>query len=388
MLTSLAIEGYRSIRSLVVPLAPLTVATGANGSGKSSLYRSLRLLAAAGRDGAVAALAREGGLASTLWAGPEAGSPRSGPAQGTVRKNPVALKLGFASDADGFGYAIDFGLPVPAGRSMPPSLFGRDPVIKAESLWSGPMLRQGALLTERRGPVVRVRTDDGWRILERPLAPWESMLAEFGDPDATPELLGLRAELRDWRFYDAVRTDAAAPARQAAVGTRTPILASDGADLAAALRTIQEQEPTPRLAAAIDRALPGSRVEIEDRGGRFALLLRQPGLLRPLEAAELSDGTLRYLVWAAALLSIRPASFLALNEPETSLHPAVIGALAELLVDASSESQLVVVSHSAALVDALEEAGATVHRLEKHDGETMLAGQGRLDGPPWHWPAR
>ncbi|MEO5534530.1 MAG: AAA family ATPase [Pseudolysinimonas sp.] len=386
MLTALAIEGYRSIRELVVPLAPLTVVTGANGSGKSSLYRSLRLLAAAGRDGAISALAREGGLPSTLWAGPESGAPKSGPTQGTVRKGPVALRLGFSSDSDGFGYAIDLGLPIPQGA--PPTMFGRDPVIKAESLWSGPVLRPASVLTERRGAVVRVRGDDGWRILDRPLAPWESMLAEFGDPDATPELLGLRAELRDWRFYDAVRTDAAAPARQAPIGTRTPILASDGSDLAAALRTIDEQGHSPILAAAIDRALPGSRLEIDDRGGRFHLQLRQPGLLRPLEAAELSDGTLRYLVWVAALLSTRPATFLALNEPETSLHPSVVGALAELLVTASERSQLVVVSHSVALVTALEDAGATIHHLEKVAGETKLHGQGSLDAPPWSWPSR
>lgn len=384
MLETLAIEGYRSIRDLVVPLHRMTVVTGPNGSGKSSLYRALRLLAAAGRDGAIAALAREGGLPSTLWAGPEAGARSGG--QGTVRRNPVALRLGFAADAGGFGYAIDLGLPIPHGD--PPSMFGRDPVIKAESIWSGPVLRPGSLLTERRGPVVRVRGDDGWRTLDRPLAPWESMLAEFGDPEATPELLGLRAELRDWRFYDAIRTDADAPARREAVGTRTPILASDGSDLAAALQTIREQGEPGRLAAAIDRALPGSRVEVEDRGGRFALLLRQPGLLRPLEAAELSDGTLRYLVWVAALLSTRPASFLALNEPETSLHPSVIPALAELLVAASEESQLVVVSHDAGLVAALDAAGAVVHRLEKTDGETRLAGQGLLDAPAWHWPSR
>jgi predicted ATPase len=387
MLTSLAIEGYRSIRSLVVPLAPLTVVTGPNGSGKSSLYRSLRLLAAAGRDGAVAALAREGGLSSTLWAGPENGSPRSGPVQGTVRKNPVALKLGFAADADGFGYAIDFGLPVPPGASIP-TMFGRDPVIKAEAVWNGPILRPGSLLSDRRGPTARVRGDDGWRTLGRTLAPWESMLAEFGDPDATPEILGLRADLRDWRFYDAVRTDAAAPARQTTIGTRAPILASDGSDLAAALQTIREHDDSGELDAAIDRALPGSRFSVEDRAGGFALLLHQPGLLRPLEAAELSDGTLRYLIWAAALLSTRPATFLALNEPETSLHPGVVEALASLLVTAAERSQLVVVSHSAALVTALEEAGATVHRLEKSDGETVLAGQGRLDGPPWSWPSR
>jgi predicted ATPase len=383
MLTSLAIEGYRSIRDLVIPLAPLTVVTGANGSGKSSLYRSLRLLAAAGRDGAVAALAREGGLSSTLWAGPESGAPKSGPSQGTVRRGPVALRLGFAADAEGFGYAVDFGLPAP-GITM----FGHDPIIKAEAVWNGPVLRPGSLLSDRRGPIARVRTDGAWRTLERTLAPWESMLAEFGDPQSTPELLGLRAELRDWRFYDAVRTDAAAPARRIAIGTRTPILASDGSDLAAALQTIREQGNETELTTAIDRALPGSRVEIEDRAGGFALLLRQPGLLRPLEAAELSDGTLRYLIWVAALLSTRPATFLALNEPETSLHPSVVEPLADLLVTAAERSQLVIVSHSATLVAALEEAGAVVHRLEKTAGETRLAGQGALDAPPWAWPAR
>ena len=71
MIATLAVENYRSLRHLVVPLAPLTVVTGANGTGKSSLYRALRLLADAARNGAVAALAREGGLPSTLWAGPE-----------------------------------------------------------------------------------------------------------------------------------------------------------------------------------------------------------------------------------------------------------------------------------------------------------------------------
>ncbi|WP_435185463.1 AAA family ATPase, partial [Amycolatopsis thermoflava] len=71
MLTTLAVENYRSLRDLVLPLSRLTVVTGVNGTGKSNLYRALRLLADAGRNGAVAALAREGGLPSTLWAGPE-----------------------------------------------------------------------------------------------------------------------------------------------------------------------------------------------------------------------------------------------------------------------------------------------------------------------------
>ena len=111
MIITLAVSGYRSIRDLVLPLDRLTVITGANGSGKSSLYRSIRLLAEVAQGGVIGALAREGGLQSTLWAGPESFSRamKAGqlPVQGTVRTGPVSLKLGFA-DED-YGYAIDLG---------------------------------------------------------------------------------------------------------------------------------------------------------------------------------------------------------------------------------------------------------------------------------------
>src|SRR5690606_25393801 len=126
VLTTIAVQGYRSLRDVVLPLADLTVVTGANGSGKSSLYRVLRLLAAVARDGAVGGLAFEGGLPSTLWAGPETISREvreEGRVQGTRRSASVALRLGFASDT--FGYAIDFGLPQPMRTA-----FALDPEIK------------------------------------------------------------------------------------------------------------------------------------------------------------------------------------------------------------------------------------------------------------------
>ncbi|HEY2062872.1 MAG TPA: AAA family ATPase, partial [Amycolatopsis sp.] len=158
MLTTLAVENYRSLRNLVLPLSRLTVVTGANGSGKSSLYRALRLLADAARNGAVAALAREGGLPSTLWAGPESvgRAVREGraPVQGTRRTKPLALRLGFSGDE--FGYALDLGMPAPLG-----SLFDLDPEFKRECLWSGPVLRPATLLADRAGPVVRTRDETG-----------------------------------------------------------------------------------------------------------------------------------------------------------------------------------------------------------------------------------
>ena len=104
------------------------------------------------------------------------------------------------------------------------------------------------------------------------------------------------------------------------------MLSNDGADLAAALQTIIEIGDAEGLAQAVDDAFPGSRIKIQGKGGRFEVSMRQHGLLRPLAAAELSDGTLRYLLWIAALLSPRPAELLVLNEPETSLHPDLLPA--------------------------------------------------------------
>jgi predicted ATPase len=384
VITTLAVENYRSLSRLVVPLERLNVITGANGTGKSSLYRALRLLADAARGGAVAALAREGGLRSTLWAGTE------NPAQGAGRSGPVGLRLGFAGDE--FGYAVDFGHPIPDG-----SLFDLDPEIKVETTWAGPVLRPAAVLSERKGPAVRTRTADGdWHRSAGELRPYDSMLSEFADPQLAPDLLRLREHIRSWRFYDHVRTDAQAPARAAQTGTRTPVLGHDGADLAAALETIRETGNRKALEEAVDAAFPGSMLSIESRGGRFELGLQQPGLMRPLAAAELSDGTLRYLLWTAALLTPRPPALLVLNEPEASLHPELLPPLAELIVTAAQDTQIVVVTHAADLAGELERCSVR-HRLDVNAmelvkdeyGRSEVAGrEGVLDQPPWHWPKR
>jgi predicted ATPase len=386
VITALAVENYRSLRRLVLAVGRLNVVTGPNGSGKSSLYRALRLLAGSASNGAVAALAREGGLESAMWAG----SPDEGRSMRSGRGRPLVqggaerrLLLGFAGDE--FGYAIDLGVPPPAG-----SMFGSDPEIKAESVWAGPVLRPAAVLAERGASgAVRIRTaDGGW---DRPpgfLKPFDSMLSEIADPQRAPELLVLRERIRSWRFYDHLRTDAQAPARAAQIGTRTPVLSHDGADLAAALQTIREIGDVEALDEAVGHAFPGSRVEVTAPGGRFELSLRQPGLLRPLRAAELSDGTMRYLLWAAALLTPRPPELLVLNEPETSLHPGLIGPLADLITAASAKTQIIVVTHAQPLVTAFREGSARVLELVKEDGRTLLDGQGILGEPAWHWPRR
>jgi predicted ATPase len=387
MLTTLAIYNYRSLRNFIVPLGPLNLITGANGSGKSNVYRALRLLADTAQGRVIASLALEGGLSSTLWAGPEgiARSVKRGEhaVQGTVRKEPVSLRLGFAGDP--FGYAIDLGLP---GSSS--SAFALDPEIKRECIWAGPVLRMASLLVDRHGSAVNRREEDGeWSASSLRLSSFDSMLAQFADPRNAPEMLALREQIRSWRFYDHFRTDAGAPARAMQIGTHTPVLANDGADLAAAWQTITEIGDPQQLDAAVEDAFPGARVVIEGTGGRFELAMQQAGLLRPLKAAELSDGTLRYLLWIAALLTPRPPGLLVLNEPETSLHPDLLPPLARLIAQAAENSQLFVVSHAPQLIAALTKHRSCTHlNLEKRLSATRVAEMGDYDHPTWHWPER
>ncbi|MDQ0475363.1 AAA family ATPase [Labrys wisconsinensis] len=384
MITALAISGYRSLRDIRLGLGRLNVVTGANGSGKSSLYRALRLLADVAQGRVIHSLAVEGGLPSVLWAGPEAFSramKRGEQAvQGTVRKGPVSLKLGFGSTE--YGYAIDLGLPVPSH-----SAFGRDPEIKAESLWLGGRAGRTNVLAVRNGPSVRLRADTGeWRQAFQHLAPFDSMMTHCSDPREGLDLLVLREEMRNWRFYDHLRTDREAPARYPQVGTRAPVLAADGADVAAAVQTIHEIGGG-ELDEAVADAFPGAALSVADRDGTFALEMHQPGLLRPLRAAELSDGTLRYILLAAALLSPRPPALMVLNEPETSLHADLVAPLARLIARASGRTQVVVVSHAEALVAALgREADCRRIVLEKRLGETVADDED--DRPAWVWPSR
>jgi predicted ATPase len=387
MFFTVAISNYRSLRDVVIPLRQLNVLTGPNGSGKSNVYRALRLLAETAQGRLIPSLAREGGLQSTLWAGPESFSRAviggDHPVQGTARKRPVSLRLGFAGDE--FGYAIDLGLPSPSS-----SAFAHDPEIKRECIWHGEVLRPASLLVDRRGPLVRTRAEDGeWNMISQNLSTFDSMMTHCADPRNVPEMLVLREQMRGWRFYDQFRTDLQSPARLPQIGTHTPVLSNDGADLAAALQTIEEIGDQDSLNNSVEDAFPGASVSVTNTDGRFEVEMRQHGLLRPLKAMELSDGTLRYLIWVAALLTPRPPGMLVLNEPETSLHPDLLPALSRLIARAAERSQVLVVSHASRLIGALQEQ-AECHSivLEKEFSETKLSRSDKLNRPVWHWPAR
>ncbi|MFD1260950.1 AAA family ATPase [Entomomonas asaccharolytica] len=384
MIKTLAIANFRSINNLVLPLSQLNVITGANGCGKSNLYKALRLLAETAQGNVISAIAKEGGLESVLWAGPEkiTGAMQRGevPIQGTRRQKSIRLHLGFTDDE--LGYAISLGLPENGLTA-----FCNDPEIKNETIWAGDWYKPNSVLVERKGPLIQVKQGRKAQAITQHTPSYEGLFGQIALRDDCPEVFRLREIIRNWRFYDYFRTDQDAPARKPQLGTRTPVLHHDGHDLAAALQTIQEVGDAELLAQTISDAFPESSLIIR-KDEFFTVMLQQQGILRPLVAQELSDGTLRYLLLTAALLTPRPPSLMVLNEPENSLHTDLLPALARLIINACKHSQLWIISHSKRLINALEQqTDCNTIELEKLLGQTTIKGQKTLETPAWYWPS-
>src|SRR5215469_12221173 len=174
-----------------------------------------------------------------------------------------------------------------------------------------------------------------------------------------------------------MRTDAGSALPRPCLAVTSPSLASDGSNLAAVFATLVHiREDTADLDRAIEEAFPGARLVVPPPGRDAGFGMIFPDYpKRIFEAGELSDGTLRYLALAGALLAYRLPAFIALNEPETSLHPDLLDPLARLIARSAERSQIWLVTHSERLAAALaREGGLKPFTVIKRDGETWIDG--------------
>ena len=353
MLERLHVSNYRSLKNATIELGQLTVVTGPNGSGKSNLYRALELVQAAAVGRFSAALLEEGGMPSALWAGP---------------RGKGAVRMQLATTWNDLSHELNAGLI----QVAPKTPFVLDPEVKEEYVFLGAHRKPSTMLADRHGVHAKLTDVDGETRRTLSLRSAESLLSQVGEPALYPELDELQRRIRGWRFYHQFDTGAGSAIRRPQPGVRTDALASDGHDLGAAIATLAERGDKRALDDAVGQAFPGYSVVVSGEPGIFAVGLETAGLNRPLAAHELSDGQLRFLCLATALLSTRPPELLVLNEPETSLHPSAVTALAPLIVNASQFSQVWVTTHDASLRDALADH-AVINTLALKGGATIVS---------------
>jgi predicted ATPase len=371
------IFGYRSLRAIRFPVSGLTVFVGANGVGKTNLYRALQLLQASAAGTLAREIASEGGMESALWTGRRANNK---PAQ-------IKLQVGLGSSSDRAGqssfdydaevgvvhsYEVDIGIRPPTAAA-----FALEPQVKEEALVFHGDKRPLTVL-DRKGPRATAIDDQGRKhALGTELLASETALAALRDPGRFGDVELVRRTMLDWRFYHDFRSDRDSLLRRPCLAVTTPTLASDGIDLAAVFATLVHiREDATELYRAVDDAFPGARLVVPapDRTASFGLIQAEYPK-RVFEANELSDGTLRYLALCGALLGYRLPGFIALNEPEASLHPDLLEPLARLIVAAAERTQVWVVTHSERLAEAFESFGRVSPRtVIKRDGETWLEG--------------
>ena len=376
-ITELRVSNYRSIRSIRLPLRQLTVLVGANGVGKTNLYRALHMLQAAALGTLAEEIAREGGLGSVFWAGERkaAEKPRlvlevglDGPGSGD---SVDSVDSGAGDDIADRTYTIELGFP----PALATAAFPLEAQIKSERLTVRQSGRRHTLL-RRDGPSAAAQDLAGrhHRTADMLLTS-ETALSQ--PRVGFPQIDAVLKALSRWRFYHGFRTDADSPLRRPALALTSPMLAPDGSNLAAVLATLVHiREDTADLDEAIDAAFPGARLVVPEPTDTAAFTMVFADLpKRAFAAHELSDGTLHFLALAGALLSYRLPPFIALNEPETSIHPELLPALAGIIGKAAARTQVWVVTHSQVLADALAaETGVLPRQVIRRNGGTWVQG--------------
>ena len=367
-LLSMSARNYRSLRSIRMDLAGVNLFIGENGVGKSNLYRALQLVQAAARGTMAREIAAEGGMASALWSGPRrAGAPvRIGLDVETLDEESAVT----------FRYRVETGIKPPMAAG-----FALEPQVKAEELVVD--AARPVTMMKRSGPSVSVR-DGGGHMRDHPegVLTSETALAALGSGGHFPEIGAFRRVVEGWRFFHGFRTDRDSPLRAPCLAVTAPLLAEDGANMAAVFATLAWiRQDTADLDRAVAEAFGGARLRVAEPTSTCSFAVEFPGFPQRLfDPRELSDGQLRFLALAAALLSYRAPPLIALNEPEASLHPDMLAPLAAMIARVAGHSQIWIVTHSERLAEEVhKQCGVKARRVVRENGATWIEGM-RLTG--------
>jgi len=316
LLDSLTLKNLLSFKDATVELRPLNILIGENGAGKSNLIEAVGLLQSLPSDFRSAIL-RGGGAHFWIWLG---------------AKSPVAT---LSCQMSGVTYTLDFsdaaGLRIVDERLTEGDLVHYDRSAQTNS-FAGPTEALFSFLRNPQDPTPITR-------IGRQL---ESIYREFQTGIHSGSRQGVPASIPGDRLTDG------------------------GDNLAVVLQELVFREAHETVRKYLNRfseRMTDVRVRLD--GGVARAYLREQGLLEPLPSVRMSDGTLKFLCILALLLHPDPPPLVCIEEPEQGLHPDAIQIVAQALREASDRMQLIVTTHSEAMIDALSDAPEDVLVCER-----------------------
>ncbi len=369
------IKGFRSLNDVTWTPGKLNVLIGPNASGKSTLLRALELLQQSAWSGALReSVIRQGGMAALVWDG------RAPGIEWKVDSVPHFADL----DVD-FGYELSL---APLGRSGSLAIV-RERLI-SEIAKSGSQGAQLELLTrdsqkalvydstqQRLLPFEAHKVSGPLKLSELILPQNETLLSLMGPREflANP----WRILLGSWSIYHDLQVHQTAACRQAGVVRYEKRLDLNGDNLVPVLHTLSSEDS--EFEKSVDQAMRAAFSDQFEKllftpaaDGCIQLRVRWKHLKAAQAAASRSDGTLRFLMLLAILANPSPGELIAIDEPETGLHPGMFPIIAEFAAAASEKATVILTTHSPQILDAFpEHAVPTTTVAQWIDGETRLS---------------
>lgn len=354
---------------VTLDLEPLNVLIGPNASGKSNLIEAVSLLAAAPRD-LLRPIREGGGIAEWLWKGFEApgGATLETEYVSQNQRAIIQYKLVFTLEAARFRLVDE---SIHSSRSI-----GKAPPLGHPEIYSygegRPRIK--TLYREKNGKsgvFLRASPEGG-------VSSEQSVLSQFKG-EAYPELTYISTQFERFTFFRDLNLGRSTVLRKPQnVDLPGDFLLEDGSNLALVLNDLQHRPATKRLLLEKLKLFYGGVEDLTTKvqGGTIQVFFHEEGLSSPVPATRLSDGTLRYLCLLAILCHPEPPPLICIEEPELGLHPDILPTIADLLVDAAQRTQLIVTTHSEALVSKLSGIPEAVVVCDREPEGTRLR---RLD---------
>lgn len=373
------IQGFRSLKESIWNPGDLNLIIGPNGSGKSNLLKALEMFSTSARGRLSDQITREGGMDSLVWDEQSAATVKWN--LHFQREEPDTVNRLWSYDLEiqrlgsTSAYQIEQEeLGYNPGNPKFPDFNAR---IFHRKKFEASLARPQAILQPNENTLskITVHVFDKFPIDNNA----ETILATAASPFTNrPEISSIQKAIAGWSIYQDFQTHIDAPVRRAPVARREANVATDGNNLIQVLHTLYtgDRQFKQDLDLAMHAAFGDDFEEIvfpPDADQRIQLRLRWKGLKHAQSAANLSDGTLRFLYLIAILANPNPPTLIAIDEPEMGLHPSMLPIIAEYARDASTRTQVILTTHSAELLDAFSEYSPTVTVAKLENGESVFS---------------